>query len=642
MPEEGQQEPGLRIRAQPIEQEMQRSYIDYAMSVIVGRALPDARDGLKPVQRRILHAMNELGMSSGSQYKKSARVVGECFVAGTLVATERGILPIEAVQRGDRVFTETGIQPVVELYEMPRRDVMEVRLENGLLAKSTRSQEFRVVRPDLSFAWKAASKLRKGDWIVLRSSFPEVLSELPRLPQFAGREMRLGRGLAYLLGQLISDGHVSVERNGRIGFCSTDHRVMERIQSILDEEFDYRPSIETRQPPGGNYKLIHSVRISRDAVNKYLVETFGLRAIRASTKFVPAEVLRAPRPVVLAFLSGLIDGDGSIAARRRVIHYGSVSEVLVDSLQVLLHHLGFHSKRYRTEPDLNRISFIGGKRIVPRHVFHYLEISGLEAGALATELDLANQFKRDRLEALRPSARVLPQAADVIPFGSSVVFSELSRAHLGAGWYRDTAGNKFRQGIAYPEGVKIRYFSSLHTMPLHKRQVDEWGIREKLVRIGSPVAETLRTISDAGLTFVRVESVASAGRGATYDIQVAEDHNFVANGMVVHNCLGKYHPHGDTAVYDALARMVQDFSLRYPLIQGQGNWGSTEDEPAAMRYTECRLSKVAEELLQDLDKETVEWSDNFDGTLKEPMVLPGKFPNLLVNGSSGIAVGMAT
>jgi DNA gyrase subunit A len=111
---------------------------------------------------------------------------------------------------------------------------------------------------------------------------------------------------------------------------------------------------------------------------------------------------------------------------------------------------------------------------------------------------------------------------------------------------------------------------------------------------------------------------------------------------VVGDCLGRYHPHGDLAIYDALARMVQDFSLRYPLVQGQGNWGSTEDEPAAMRYTECRLSKVAEEILQDLEKDTVEWMGNFDGTMKEPLVLPAKFPNLLVNGSSGIAVGMAT
>jgi DNA gyrase subunit A len=111
---------------------------------------------------------------------------------------------------------------------------------------------------------------------------------------------------------------------------------------------------------------------------------------------------------------------------------------------------------------------------------------------------------------------------------------------------------------------------------------------------------------------------------------------------VVGEILGKYHPHGDLAVYDTLARMVQDFSLRYPLVDGQGNWGSTEDEPAAMRYTECRLAKTAEAMLEDIDKETVDWMDNFDGTLKEPTVLPSKLPNLLINGSSGIAVGMAT
>ena len=111
---------------------------------------------------------------------------------------------------------------------------------------------------------------------------------------------------------------------------------------------------------------------------------------------------------------------------------------------------------------------------------------------------------------------------------------------------------------------------------------------------------------------------------------------------VVGDCLGKFHPHGDLSVYDALVRMAQEFSLRYPLIKGQGNFGSTEDKPASMRYTECKLNKIAEEILQDLDKDTVDFTDNFDGSLKEPLVLPCKVPNLLINGSSGIAVGMAT
>ena len=125
--------------------------------------------------------------------------------------------------------------------------------------------------------------------------------------------------------------------------------------------------------------------------------------------------------------------------------------------------------------------------------------------------------------------------------------------------------------------------------------------------------------------------------GATHD------RAYRKSARTVGDVLGKYHPHGDMAVYDALVRMAQSFSLRYPLIDGQGNFGSIDgDSPAAMRYTEARLSAIAEELLLDIEKETVEWIDNFDGTLKEPLLLPSKVPNLLVNGSAGIAVGMAT
>jgi DNA gyrase subunit A len=125
--------------------------------------------------------------------------------------------------------------------------------------------------------------------------------------------------------------------------------------------------------------------------------------------------------------------------------------------------------------------------------------------------------------------------------------------------------------------------------------------------------------------------------GATHD------RAYRKSARTVGDVLGKYHPHGDLSVYDALVRMAQLFSLRYPLIDGQGNFGSIDgDSPAAMRYTEARLSALAEEILLDIEKETVEWSDNFDGTLQQPLVLPSKVPNLLVNGSAGIAVGMAT
>jgi len=119
--------------------------------------------------------------------------------------------------------------------------------------------------------------------------------------------------------------------------------------------------------------------------------------------------------------------------------------------------------------------------------------------------------------------------------------------------------------------------------------------------------------------------------------------SYKKSARIVGDVLGKYHPHGDSAVYEAMARLAQDFSMRYMLVEGQGNFGSIDgDAPAAMRYTEARLSRMAEEMLTDIDRNTVDFTDNFDGSLQEPVVLPARLPNLLLNGSSGIAVGMAT
>ena len=130
---------------------------------------------------------------------------------------------------------------------------------------------------------------------------------------------------------------------------------------------------------------------------------------------------------------------------------------------------------------------------------------------------------------------------------------------------------------------------------------------------------------------------------AMYDMGVRPDQPHRKSARIVGEVLGKYHPHGDSAVYEAMARMAQDFSERYPLVDGQGNFGSIDgDPPAAMRYTEARLSEAAVEILKQFDMDTVEFTDNFDGSLKEPIVLPSALPNMLVNGASGIAVGMAT
>src|SRR6186713_32144 len=127
------------------------------------------------------------------------------------------------------------------------------------------------------------------------------------------------------------------------------------------------------------------------------------------------------------------------------------------------------------------------------------------------------------------------------------------------------------------------------------------------------------------------------------DLGVNYNKPYKKSARIVGEVLGKYHPHGDASVYDTMVRMAQDWSLRYTLVDGQGNFGSIDgDSPAAMRYTEARLRRIAEELLADLNKETVDFQPNFDDSLTEPTVMPAKIPNLLINGSSGIAVGMAT
>ena len=130
---------------------------------------------------------------------------------------------------------------------------------------------------------------------------------------------------------------------------------------------------------------------------------------------------------------------------------------------------------------------------------------------------------------------------------------------------------------------------------------------------------------------------------AMHDLGMRPNSGYKKSARLVGEVLGKWHPHGDSAVYEAMVRLAQDFTVRMPLVDGQGNFGSIDNDPAAaMRYTEARLTQAAEAMLSNLDQETVDWTLNFDDTLREPEVLPARIPNLLVNGASGIAVGMAT
>jgi len=644
MSEEEPNEPAQDlIILQPIDEELQKSYLDYSMSVIVGRALPDVRDGLKPVHRRILYSMSELGARHNTAFKKSARIVGECFVKDTLVLTEAGLKSIQDIEKGERVYTQDGIEEVSELYIMPEKELLTVELENGIANTVTKSQKFKVLTDDWTFSWKEAKDLTEDDYIVTKSEYPGIRNEVQL------DEGNLNDNVAYLLGQILSDGSVSTDYGNadRVCFHSSDEGVIAKIVVAMSEQFGYIPTVEEHIRPieTASEQLLMStishLRINRKTINKFFVQNFGLHGAKAHTKKFPPQIFQSPKHIIFSFLSGLFDGDGSVHKDRNTIYYGTVSKTMAQQLLILLQHFDIHGRMYVNEAGRDG-GIVNGRKIESTREFYNIEFVGDSCHRLARELSLCHKEKKRRTKELLKNLLKKTQH-EIIPHASKKLFEELSNYHIGSGWYRDTNGRKFRSGVKYPDGTKIRYSSDLHDKPLRFSQIIEWGIKEKLRRIGSELHEFLEKLMEQKVYFFRVKSVREAGSDVTYDIQVKNKHEFVANGMVSHNCLGKYHPHGDQSVYDALVRMAQDFSMRVPLVDGQGNFGSIDNDPAAhMRYTEARLAKIADELLQDIDKQTVRFVDNFDGSLKEPHVLPAKLPNLLVNGSSGIAVGMAT
>ncbi|TSC95484.1 MAG: DNA gyrase subunit A [Parcubacteria group bacterium Athens1014_10] len=645
-----------KIEPREIGKEMQESYLDYAMSVIVSRALPDVRDGLKPVHRRILYAMWTMGLKSSAKLRKSATVVGECFIKDTLVLTDKGLVPLQEINYGDKVYTQNGLQTVTGLFEMPPKDLLKITLKNGTSNTATLSQKFKILTPNLEFKWKEAGELTNEDYLVIKNFYPEIKS-LVNLKRINKNQPKyLNENIAYLLGLFISDGWISNDysrrKYPRIGFCAQDRKILEKAVNILREEFDYFPNIEsksyqlkTKNKQTFNNK-IYSLRINRKIINEFFTLNFLLEGKKALTKEIPWQLFNSPQKVIFSFISGLIEGDGCVSKKRNCIHYGSISEKLINQLMILLQHQNILSTKFATQKNSDFHYILGKKLLNKKHKFFSIEIREANAVKLASLLSLAGKNKKDRAIKMANKEIIKKDLGfqdDIIPYLSNLIFKELSRLHLGGGWYQDSNKEKFRMGIKYSSGCKIRYSSDLNEKFLRKTQVIALGIKEKLMKIDSPLFHFLDYVTKNNLYFLKISSIEKVAPEKTYDIQVGNDHEFIANGMIVHNCLGKYHPHGDAAVYDSLARMVQVFSLRYPLIKGQGNWGSVDgDSPAAMRYTECKLTSAAEELLFDLDKETVGFVPNYDSSQKEPFVLPAKLPNLIINGTMGIAVGMAT
>ncbi|HPR98617.1 MAG TPA: DNA gyrase subunit A, partial [Methanomassiliicoccales archaeon] len=534
---------------------------------------------------------------------------------------------------------------------MPERELVKVTLENGISVTATSSQLFKVINREFKYEWKEAKDLSPSDHLVMRLDYPDNIPYC-KLPDWQGNNKKLNEDLAYIIGHFLSDGHIERMRSDRsnhkgvFNFFSTSTGVIEHIRDVLKKEFNYESTILSQSTNPDEFipgqPVMHRIRISDTELNDYLAESFGIDGSwRAQSKRVPELFYRSPKSVIGALLSGLIDGDGSVHKNRNVVNYSTISENLALDVQLLMQQLGAVGKRY-TQDKTHETQLVRGYVLKRNGPQISIEIEGRFVKVLSKYVNLYNEIRKERMERIIGSP-IKTSSFDRIPYASEAVFSNLSQHHIGGGWFEDSNGKKFRTGISYPSGSKIRYSSDIKTNALGRTQLVEWGIKSKLEMIGSELAPIVNDIVNNNIFFMQVGKIEVAPPEPTYDLQVAGAHEFIADGLVVHNCLGKYHPHGDTAVYDSMVRLAQDFSLRYTLIEGQGNFGSVDgDEAAAMRYTECRMQERAEDMLADLDKDTVEWGDNFDASLKEPLVIPSKLPNLIINGSAGIAVGMAT
>ncbi|HLA63372.1 MAG TPA: DNA topoisomerase (ATP-hydrolyzing) [Rhodothermales bacterium] len=605
------------IKDIPLHETARERYLTYALSVITSRALPDIRDGLKPVQRRILYAMGtNLRLTADARPRKCATIVGECFVAGTRVSTPAGLVPIESLEIGDLVHTQSGVRRVTQTYVMPSQSLKRVTLRDGRELVCTAGQEFKVLTESLDVVWRRADALAPGDFVICRSAEGETAEGLD--------EER-----AYLAGLFLADGWVDRSGRGEDRICigGVERAPLDRAARAIANWTGVTPSVVERD---GFFTL----RLSRSAANARILDHFVWRDKRAATIRVPEALFSASRAVLGAFVSGFMDGDGTVHSTRAVLALTSTCEPFLRDLQVILHRAGVFARL---------VSYATVAAPAHHRTEWALEIDGHSLRWLAPDLDLTHPEKRRRLE--RAVVRDTKQeTARLLPHLGRAVLTEFSERHLGGGWYEGRDGSRVRAGLRYPDGTKLRYSRGLaDTFRLHGPQLETLGVRAKMEAIGSRYLDRLGAWEEAGVSFAEVRSVTAAPDEITFDVQVEGDHEFVAGGVVVHNCMGKYHPHGDTAIYDALVRMAQPFALRAPLVDGHGNFGSLDgDNAAAMRYTEARLTALGASFLEEIRKNTVPFRPTYDGVLSEPVVLPATFPNLLVNGAQGIAVGMAT
>ncbi|MBA2535644.1 MAG: DNA gyrase subunit A, partial [Rubrobacter sp.] len=587
------------IRPHSIEDEIKDSFLSYAMSVIVSRALPDVRDGLKPVHRNVLYAMHDLGLQPNRPYRKSATVVGEvigkyhphgdqaaydtlvrmaqsfslryplvdgqgnfgsvdgdpaaamryCVTGDTLVRTTNGtrriselteVVPESEADLDTEVLNRDGdLVHASKLFHSGAHPTLKLRTRQGHELTGTRNHPVLCLRDVAGvpmLLWILLEEVESGDHVVLsRNSGPEQPSENPEYD----------RKLGVLSGAFVSEGWASEKR---AGFNNVDHEYFEEALAAYDDIVGGTRYVYERDLKSGRRIReldVHDTSALRESPLSELV------GFKSAVRRVPEFVWQGSTLLKRHFLQSLFEGDGSVslAPRHSVqITYSTRSQGLANDLQTLLLEFGVVAKQARYEHGETKL-YITNRR---------------DARLFAAGIGFLGAKQKKLLAALATvPEKSRAMSSDLVPYLAEYVRSETTGSYTNRDW-------------------------------LKRNNLDRGGT-EILERIESEeVRSVIGPLVTGGYYYAEVESVEDAGMRPVYSIRVdSADHSFLTNGFVSHN-------------------------------------------------TEARMTRLATEMLRDISSDTVDFEPNFDESLRKPSILPARFPNLLVNGSDGIAVGMAT
>jgi DNA gyrase subunit A len=595
---------GGNIEPRGLEEEMRSSYLDYAMSVIVGRALPDVRDGLKPVHRRVLFSMHEAGLQPNRPFRKASRVVGDvmgqfhphgdsaiydtlvrlgqdfamryplvepqgnfgsidndppaamryCVTGDTRVATSDGTVRIDSIAPGtapesdnevDRTVLDRLGRPVHAsmLFHSGEHPTLRLRTREGHELTGTHNHPVLClvqVAGVPMLLWKLLDEVRPGDKVAM-ARMPREGTAL--LTQREWQE-------AFLAGAFVSEGFIS---KSRAGLNNTDRDFFDAVVESYDGVVGGRRYVYERQIASGSRLFELDIHNLERLHASPLGEVTG----HARAKHVPEFIWTSGPAAKRAFLEALFTGDGSssLLPRQSIqISYSTYSERLAREVQMLLLEFGVAARICRY--DKGELKLVISNR---RDARRFMEKVGF-VGAKQAKLEKA-------LGEMPESSRSLSR--DYVPYVADYIRSEGGRRWVDTDWL------------------------NRHNVD----RVERWaqGGEAILERLASAeVRSVVEPLVSGDYYYATVDSVADAGVQPVYSLKVdSEDHSFLTNGFVSHN-------------------------------------------------TEARLSRLATEMLRDIDADTVDFGPNYDESRQEPLVLPARFPNLLVNGASGIAVGMAT